>query len=158
MITRAHDMPFGAKVSEAGVTFRLWAPSAHTVDVIVDGAAQQPMSFLGDGWYEATVTDGHDGSEYRFRCFTTRMLRRSLPQECLGLSGKNARFPWLMVKGSSFGPRKPSLRKARSMQGTSAGRAASKATVLWSSATKWCSNSTGGCRGVSASSWRSGVF
>jgi maltooligosyltrehalose trehalohydrolase len=67
MITRAHDMPFGAKVSEAGVTFRLWAPSAHTVDVIVDGAAQQPMSFLGDSWYEATITDGHDGSEYRFR-------------------------------------------------------------------------------------------
>jgi maltooligosyltrehalose trehalohydrolase len=67
MIIRAHDMPFGAKVSEAGVTFGLWAPSAHTVDVIVDGAAPEPMSFLGDGWYEATVTEGHDGSEYRFR-------------------------------------------------------------------------------------------
>src|ERR1700747_2691655 len=61
MITRAHDMPFGAKVSEAGVTFRLWAPSAHTVDVIVDGAAPQPMSFFGGGWYGANGTDGPDG-------------------------------------------------------------------------------------------------
>jgi maltooligosyltrehalose trehalohydrolase len=67
MITRAHDMPFGTKLSERGVTFRLWAPSARAVDVIVDSGIPQPMSFLGDGWYEATVTDAHDGNDYRFR-------------------------------------------------------------------------------------------
>jgi 1,4-alpha-glucan branching enzyme len=33
MITRGHDMPFGTKPSETGVSFRLWAPSACTVDI-----------------------------------------------------------------------------------------------------------------------------
>jgi Carbohydrate-binding module 48 (Isoamylase N-terminal domain) len=67
MITRGHDMPFGTKVSEEGVTFALWAPSAHTVDVVVDRATPRPMSLLGDGGYKATVAQAHDGSRYRFR-------------------------------------------------------------------------------------------
>jgi maltooligosyltrehalose trehalohydrolase len=67
MITRGHDMPFGTTLSKRGATFSLWAPSAHTVDVIVDSGILQPMSFLGDGWYEASVSDAHDGSDYRFR-------------------------------------------------------------------------------------------
>jgi maltooligosyltrehalose trehalohydrolase len=67
MITRGHDMPFGTKLSERGITFRLWAPSARAVDVIVDSTILQAMSFFGDGWYEATVSDAHDGSDYRFR-------------------------------------------------------------------------------------------
>ena len=67
MITCGHDMPFGAKLSESGVTFRLWAPSARTVDVIVENAVPLPMSSVGEGWYEATVSDAHDRSNYRFR-------------------------------------------------------------------------------------------
>jgi maltooligosyltrehalose trehalohydrolase len=67
VITSGHDMPFGTKLSERGVAFRLWAPSARTVDVIVDSGIPQPMSFFGDGWYGATVGDAHDGSDYRFR-------------------------------------------------------------------------------------------
>lgn len=27
MVTRCHDMPFGAQVTPRGVRFRLWAPS-----------------------------------------------------------------------------------------------------------------------------------
>ena len=38
MTTRGHDMPFGAKVSDFGVTFTLWAPEARTAEVIVDHA------------------------------------------------------------------------------------------------------------------------
>jgi 1,4-alpha-glucan branching enzyme len=33
MIARWHDMPFGTKMSETGVTFRLWAPTARTVNL-----------------------------------------------------------------------------------------------------------------------------
>ena len=67
MITRAHDMPFGTKVSEMGVTFALWAPNARTVDVIVDNGSPRTMSSFGDGWHRATVMEAHDGSGYRFR-------------------------------------------------------------------------------------------
>jgi 1,4-alpha-glucan branching enzyme len=67
MITRGHDMPFGTKPSERGFTFRLWAPSACAVDLIVGRGIPQPMSYVGDGWYEAAVSDTHDGSDYRFR-------------------------------------------------------------------------------------------
>jgi maltooligosyltrehalose trehalohydrolase len=67
MNTRGHDMPFGTTLSERGVMFRLWAPGARTIDVIVDNGIPQPMSFLGDGWYEAAVGDAHDSSDYRFR-------------------------------------------------------------------------------------------
>jgi maltooligosyltrehalose trehalohydrolase len=67
MITRGHDMPFGAKVSENGATFALWAPDARTLDVIVDNGPPRPMSPVGEGWHEATVREAHDGSLYRFR-------------------------------------------------------------------------------------------
>jgi len=32
-LTRAHSMPFGAAVTGEGVGFRLWAPSARTVEI-----------------------------------------------------------------------------------------------------------------------------
>ena len=67
MITRAHDMPFGTKVSEMGVTFALWAPNARTVDVIVDNGPPRPMSLFSNGWHSATITEAHNGSSYRFR-------------------------------------------------------------------------------------------
>jgi maltooligosyltrehalose trehalohydrolase len=66
MITRGHDMPFGTKVHEGGITFRLWAPTARSVDVIVNNETPQPMSFFGDGWYEASIGGAHDGSDYCF--------------------------------------------------------------------------------------------
>jgi maltooligosyltrehalose trehalohydrolase len=74
VITSGHDMPFGTKVSEMGVTFALWAPSASTVDVIVDNGTPQPMSFLGEGWYEAAIGEAHDGSDYRFRIDATLLV------------------------------------------------------------------------------------
>ena len=66
MTTRGHDMPFGARVSDCGVTFALWAPEARTVHVIVDNGTPRPMSSFGDGWHKATVMEAHDGSGYRF--------------------------------------------------------------------------------------------
>jgi maltooligosyltrehalose trehalohydrolase len=66
MITRGHDMPFGTKVHEGSITFRLWAPTARSVHVMVNNETPQPMSFFGDGWYEASIGGAHDGSDYRF--------------------------------------------------------------------------------------------
>jgi malto-oligosyltrehalose trehalohydrolase len=56
---------FGAALGCDGVTFRLWAPAAKRVDVILD--APHEMRRLDDGWFAATVTAATAGSRYGFR-------------------------------------------------------------------------------------------
>ena len=56
---------FGAAIAAEGTTFRLWAPAAKTVDLVLDhpiAMAKQP-----DGWYVATVKDAGAGTRYRYR-------------------------------------------------------------------------------------------
>ena len=62
---RTHTMPFGAELREDGVRFRLWAPSANTVTLVVD-ADERSMNALADGWFELHVV-AHPGSRYAFR-------------------------------------------------------------------------------------------
>jgi maltooligosyltrehalose trehalohydrolase len=57
---------FGPQASEDGVTLRLWAPAAKSVDAIVDGARQK-MVRGDDGWFLADVHGAAPGSRYRFR-------------------------------------------------------------------------------------------
>ena len=45
-------MPFGAEVlGDGGVRFRLWAPGARQVDLVLQQQAK-PMVQVGEGWYE----------------------------------------------------------------------------------------------------------
>jgi maltooligosyltrehalose trehalohydrolase len=56
---------FGPFVSEAGVTFRLWAPAAKTVSVLLnDDAIDMPKR---DGWFELLVAEAKPGTRYKFR-------------------------------------------------------------------------------------------
>ena len=55
---------FGPLLSEEGVTFRLWAPAAHEVALLLDGPV--PMTKAG-GWFETHVADAGPGTRYRFR-------------------------------------------------------------------------------------------
>jgi malto-oligosyltrehalose trehalohydrolase len=68
MIQSAHYMPFGAQLTSDGrVRFRLWAPGAKRVDlVLVDGPvlAMQPLE---EGWFGLDTGDARTGSRYRFR-------------------------------------------------------------------------------------------
>jgi malto-oligosyltrehalose trehalohydrolase len=57
--------PFGPELHADGVTFRLWAPAAKQVELMLD--RPRPMQPRGDGWYEATVTGAGAGALYRFR-------------------------------------------------------------------------------------------
>jgi len=65
---RHHDMPFGARLlSQGGAEFRLWAPSAQQVDLVLNGQTQpQPMPAAADGWY-ATTAAATAGDRYAFR-------------------------------------------------------------------------------------------
>jgi malto-oligosyltrehalose trehalohydrolase len=59
-------MPFGAEVHDDGVRFRLWAPTATAVTLVVD-AAEWPMTALADGWFGLHVDAARPGSRYAFR-------------------------------------------------------------------------------------------
>jgi len=70
-INRSHSMPFGTMIMAEGVLFRLWAPGAGTVELVLeesDGARQfYPMTGPDDGWYHLLNSRAVPGSLYRFR-------------------------------------------------------------------------------------------
>jgi malto-oligosyltrehalose trehalohydrolase len=71
-VTRMHPMPFGAQIAAEGrIRFRLWAPDAREVDVVIyDGPAASvalQMQAAPGGWFELTTADAQVGSLYRYR-------------------------------------------------------------------------------------------
>ncbi len=68
-MTFAHTMPFGAEVQGEGVRFRLWAPAARRVEVVLedDGPRSRAMHELSGGWFETVTEEAVAGTPYRFR-------------------------------------------------------------------------------------------
>lgn len=56
---------FGATVEKNGVSFRLWAPGAQRVEVMLP--APHEMRSADDGWFSAHVQAARPGSRYQFR-------------------------------------------------------------------------------------------
>jgi maltooligosyltrehalose trehalohydrolase len=56
---------FGAELHHDGVTFRLWAPAAKHVDLLLDRA--YPMQPQAAGWYETTIARAGAGTLYKYR-------------------------------------------------------------------------------------------
>jgi maltooligosyltrehalose trehalohydrolase len=72
MTRHRHDMPFGAGLLPDGkVRFRLWAPAAHEVEVMLQQQAGEAralkMSAQPDGWFELVTPEARAGSRYRYR-------------------------------------------------------------------------------------------
>ena len=63
---RMHDMPFGAQVLDRGVRFRLWAPTATDVALVLDGE-ERPLPEIGEGWRELVVPEARAGQRYAYR-------------------------------------------------------------------------------------------
>ncbi|MEO6928658.1 MAG: malto-oligosyltrehalose trehalohydrolase, partial [Casimicrobiaceae bacterium] len=62
-------MRFGAQPGADGVRFRMWAPGAQRVGLLLGDDAQEapmPMDALADGWFELTTARAHAGTHYRF--------------------------------------------------------------------------------------------
>ena len=55
----------GPLVGLAGTTFRLWAPAAKTVELVVDRPL--PMPSEAPGWYALTLPAARAGTRYKFR-------------------------------------------------------------------------------------------
>jgi len=55
-------MPFGAELQPGGgVRFRLWAPAARNIDVVLANRSFE-MTKLEDGWYEHFSPDARAGT------------------------------------------------------------------------------------------------
>jgi maltooligosyltrehalose trehalohydrolase len=56
---------FGPQITPEGITFRLWAPAAKRVDILLDRS--HPMQARPDGWYEAAIPNARAGARYQYR-------------------------------------------------------------------------------------------
>ena len=64
---RSHAMPHGAEIQpDGGVRFRLWAPSAESIEVELDGTSKLPMNAQPDGWFELVSNEAKAGTRYRY--------------------------------------------------------------------------------------------
>lgn len=65
-----HRMPFGAELVDHGVRFRLWAPDAREVSLLLEGPSRNselPLESAAEGWRERVVAEAKAGTRYRFR-------------------------------------------------------------------------------------------
>jgi maltooligosyltrehalose trehalohydrolase len=63
---RFHSMPFGAEITDKGVRFALWAPTAREVALVLDGA-EHPMPPGEGGWRRLVIPEARAGSRYQYR-------------------------------------------------------------------------------------------
>ncbi|MDP3692517.1 malto-oligosyltrehalose trehalohydrolase [Bradyrhizobium sp.] len=60
-----NERKFGARLTTDGASFRLWAPAAKRVDLLLD--PPRPMQRDDDGWFSADVAGVRAGARYKFR-------------------------------------------------------------------------------------------
>ena len=56
---------FGPGLTSEGASFRLWAPAAKRVDVLLD--KPHPLRRGDDGWFSADIAGVKAGARYKFR-------------------------------------------------------------------------------------------
>ncbi len=60
-----NETSFGALPTSSGASFRLWAPAAKRVDIVLD--KKIPMRRGADGWFSADVSGARGGTLYKYR-------------------------------------------------------------------------------------------
>ena len=60
-----NERQFGARLTSNGACFRLWAPAAKRVDLLLD--TPRPMLRGEDGWFSADIAGARAGTRYKFR-------------------------------------------------------------------------------------------
>jgi malto-oligosyltrehalose trehalohydrolase len=61
-----NERHFGARLTSEGTTFRLWAPAAQRVDLLLE-QQRHPLTSCKHGWFETDVPDAKAGTRYKFR-------------------------------------------------------------------------------------------
>ena len=76
-LCRSHPMPFGAQLTADGVRFRVWAPAARRMDVMLNvGGAERALAMeaLPGGWFQVISREAQAGSLYRCLLYTSRCV------------------------------------------------------------------------------------
>jgi maltooligosyltrehalose trehalohydrolase len=60
-------LPIGAEMRDDGVHFRVWAPEARSVEVVVEGGTATRLESEEKGYFSAQVPGVRAGSRYRYR-------------------------------------------------------------------------------------------
>jgi malto-oligosyltrehalose trehalohydrolase len=60
-----NERSFGPRLTSEGASFRLWAPAAKRVDVLLE--TPHPLRRDDDGWFSADIAGVTAGARYRFR-------------------------------------------------------------------------------------------
>jgi maltooligosyltrehalose trehalohydrolase len=60
-----NERHFGASLTTDGASFRLWAPAAKRVDLLLE--KPHPMRRGEDGWFTADISGAEAGAHYKFR-------------------------------------------------------------------------------------------
>src|ERR1700759_4972932 len=61
-----NEWHFGPKLTSDGTTFRLWAPAAKRVDLLM-GSQRHELASAKHGWFETTISGAGAGTRYQFR-------------------------------------------------------------------------------------------
>ena len=61
-----NERHFGAALTPYGTTFRLWAPAAKRVDLLLEGQ-RHTLPSARHGWFEIGVAGAKAGTRYKFR-------------------------------------------------------------------------------------------
>jgi maltooligosyltrehalose trehalohydrolase len=61
-----NERHFGARLTSEGTAFRLWAPAAKRVDLLLDQESH-PLACTKHGWFEAEIAGAKAGTRYKFR-------------------------------------------------------------------------------------------
>ena len=60
-----NERQFGARLTADGASFRLWAPAAKRVDLLLE--QPHPLKRGEDGWFAADISGARAGARYKFR-------------------------------------------------------------------------------------------
>ena len=94
----AHDMPFGASLTPAGVRFAIWAPSVDRAEVVVDGR-RVPMQRAAGGFFHCVDDKAAPGSRYAFRF---EGVDRALPDPASRFNPDGVHEPSEVVDASAY--------------------------------------------------------
>jgi maltooligosyltrehalose trehalohydrolase len=96
-------LPVGAELTPDGVSFRVWAPAAPSVEVLLESgpgsSAAVALDPEGDGYFSRTVAGGAAGTRYRFRLGHADRL---LPDPASRFQPEGPHGPSEVVDGRAF--------------------------------------------------------
>ena len=63
--------PIGAELIDHSTHFRVWAPEAHTLEVVLENSAQIfPLQREENGYFSGAIAEAKEGTLYRFNLET----------------------------------------------------------------------------------------